>query len=76
MDTLLSSVDEVIEALNGVEATARRYGRGATAVMNWLARQKLPAGLYLVMTADLAAIGKKARPELWGMQVAPKKKAA
>jgi hypothetical protein len=65
---LLETVDEVIDALGGTTATGRIAIRSPQSVTNWRNAQKLPCGTFLRLNRALEAIGKKAPPELWGME--------
>ncbi|WP_375453753.1 hypothetical protein [uncultured Methylobacterium sp.] len=64
---LLQTTGEVIDALGGTAAVARRMGRRMTVVSNWRTGGNFPANTYLTFTAALADIGKEAPARLWGM---------
>lgn len=65
----LITTGAVIDALNGTGAVSRLCGRSPQAVSNWRRddRAKFPAETFVVMQAALAAIGKSAPAQLWGM---------
>jgi hypothetical protein len=69
-DHQLETVDQVIDALGGTCAVARRTARDPRAVSNWRMRGKLPADTYPILVHDLAAKGRKAPPALWGVTLA------
>lgn len=63
----LSTISEVIDALDGPSAIARLTKRTPQAVTNWRAEGRMPAKLYLVMTDALRSRGKRAPADLWGL---------
>lgn len=63
----LRTAQEVIETLGGVSAVAKLTGRTYNAAHNWRSFQRFPSNTYVTMTAALAAQGKTAPAELWGM---------
>ncbi len=67
----LTSIDEVVAALGGVQAvlsmTGRRY---SSAISNWKDRGGFPPTTYLVMSEALKRKGASAPPSLWGMETA------
>lgn len=68
MQTNLTSVDAVIDALGGTGATASLLGyRSNSPVSNWRARGRLPADKFLVMQDELKRRGLIAPPTLWGI---------
>ena len=70
MQVILSTVNDVIDALGGVAAMRDRYGiRSAQVVSNWRTRGNFPPAMHHAMTADLAARGLDADPRLWGQVV-------
>lgn len=64
----LTNVDEVINALGGVDAVAQFTKRGATAVHNWRAYRRFPASLFVKMTGRLKRRGYDAPATLWGQE--------
>lgn len=66
----LETVDQVIDALGGTSAVARRTARDPRAVSNWRMRGKLPSNTYPILVHDLAAKGHRAPAELWGITLA------
>lgn len=58
---------QVIEALGGIDATARLTKRSYNAASNWLGFGRFPSNTYIAMTAALSDRGKSAPASLWGM---------
>ena len=71
MTRQLTTVDEVIDALDGTSETAKLVGRNSQAVSNWRARKQIPAETFVVLSAELRRRGLTAEASLWGM-VEPK----
>jgi len=73
---VLSTVDEVIEALGGTEKVQTlTSAKSPQMISNWRARG-FPARLYLVMSDALERLGKSAPATLWGIDEPPPKVAA
>jgi hypothetical protein len=66
---MLTTVDDVIEALGGTAATAGLAGVSAPAVSNWRERGKIAPGKFLLISEALEARGKEASPEVFGFAV-------
>lgn len=66
----LTTADDVIDALGGTSATGRLTGKSPKAVSNWRKRASLPSDTYLIMSRELAALGKAAPASLWGISEA------
>lgn len=64
----LTTASQVIDALDGTTAVARRHRRSLQAVSNWRATGRIPSRLYPVMTQDLELRGKTARAAIWGIE--------
>ena len=57
---VLSTTEQVIDALDGVNAVAALTGSNYKAVFNWKSFPKFPSKTYLVMTDELERRGKRA----------------
>ncbi len=64
----LETASEVIDALGGTDAAAKIAGVQMPAISNARARNKLPSATFLIFSDALAAVGKRARPALWGIK--------
>jgi len=75
---ILSTTDDVIDALGGNAKCARRIGYEPKTVSAWRGwfRGRFPAETYVVLQRELATIGKTAPASLWGMAEAPSEGAA
>ena len=70
MDAVLKTPAEVIAALGGTNATARRLRLPwPQAVSQWRKRNRIPSELFLSVNDALQAEGKRAAPEVFGMAV-------
>lgn len=67
---MLSTIDELIDALGGPSKVALIGGVGLTAVSNWRSRGKIPAEKFMLFSAALSAMGKTAAPALFGFEPA------
>lgn len=65
---MISTVDDVIEALGGSGATASLVGLGTSAVSNWIARGKIAPDKFLIIKAALADLGKDVDPSVFGFK--------
>ena len=66
---VLSTVDDVIDALGGTYETARLLDlKYPQPVSQWRKRARLPADKFLIMQSELEKRGKTAPPELWGIK--------
>jgi len=64
---ILTTHRAVVDELGGVEAVIKLTGvKSDTVVYNWMARQKFPPELYVLMSRALVGVGKTAPPSLWG----------
>jgi hypothetical protein len=63
----LTTAGEVIDALGGTAETARKTNRQMQAVSNWRKSGRLPAETFLIVSDELAKLGRAAPPELWGI---------
>jgi hypothetical protein len=68
MIRLLSSVDDVIEALGGTGAVAALAGVGEPAVSNWRARGKISQGNFFVIKDALAEKRMQVSPAVFGFK--------
>ena len=75
-DQILTTTDEVMDALGGTGAVAVLTGRTSPAASNWRGFDTFPANTYVVMTEALRALGKTAPDSLWGMKTAPEQERA
>ena len=66
---ILQTADQVLEALGGSQGVAEITGSKLNAVGNWKIIKSFPANTYVVMTAALAARGKRAPASLWRMKL-------
>lgn len=64
---MLSTVDEVIEAVGGTAAAAKLAGVGPPAVSNWRSRGRIASEKFMIFAAALRANGKEASPDVFGM---------
>jgi len=55
--TLLTTFEEVVRELGGITAISRLAGRSRTAVCNWKAARKFPAGEYPTIRDALIELG-------------------
>jgi hypothetical protein len=65
---ILTTIEDVIDLLGGIDAVAEFTGRGYTAVHNWRREGRFPASLYLKMTRRLKRRKAAALPSLWGQE--------
>lgn len=63
----LATVDEVFDALGGIDAVADLTSSKPKAVLNWKYFKHFPSRTYLAMTAELKKRGKRAPATLWKM---------
>lgn len=68
---LLTTVDEVIEALGGNIAVIVLTGRTPQAISNWRHEGRIAPYLFHLMSSRLAVLGLSADPRLWGQQGSP-----
>lgn len=66
---MLTTVDEVIEAMGGGSACASLAGVGRAAVSNWRERGRFPSDLLFLFSGALAEKGKEADPALFGQRL-------
>lgn len=64
---MLSTVDEVIEAVGGTAAAAGIAGVSPPAVSNWRGRGRIPSEKFMIFAAALRGLGKEASPDVFGM---------
>lgn len=67
LSIMLSTVDEVIEAVGGTAAAARLAGVGAPAVSNWRSRGRIASEKFMIFADALREGGKEASPDVFGM---------
>jgi hypothetical protein len=65
---LLSTLKEVLAALDGGSAAARMAGCTPQNMTNALARGRLPPSTFLIFTHELERRGYRASPRLWGIK--------
>lgn len=70
---ILRTTSDVINALGGIAALAQLTGVSNPGVYNWRAGRQFPADTYLLIKAELKALGHDAPDHLWPMRT---KKAA
>jgi hypothetical protein len=68
MQSELSSADQVIEALGGIQALMDLTGRKYSAVHHWRSCGSFPSSTYLILTTELHRKGLTASPSLWRMR--------
>lgn len=64
---MLTSVNEVVDALGGPSAVGSHYGIGQSAVSNWILRGYVPPGWHLRIYLRLKRMGFKAHPSVFGL---------
>jgi len=69
MQHQLQTVDEVVDALGGIKATATLVGAKYTAAHNRRTHKRSPAKFYLVLLDGFASRGLDAPASLWGMRL-------
>lgn len=72
---MLTTVDDVIEALGGTAAAAGLTGVSAPAVSNWRERGKIAPDKFLLIREALAAQGKEACLSVFGFKVSDEARA-
>lgn len=66
-ESSLETAEAVVRALGGPTKVARLTGRSPQQVWNWKKKEgRFPGAFFLLMTHELAAIGKRAPASLWG----------
>ena len=70
MHRTLSTSDEVIEALGGIEGLMELTNSKRPRVLNWRAFQRFPSRMYIIMIGALRSRGYNAPTSLWGMHEA------
>jgi len=65
---MLTTVDEVIEALGGTAAAASLAGVSAPAVSNWRERGKIASDKFLLIREALAASGREVDGSVFGFK--------
>jgi hypothetical protein len=68
---MLTTVDEVIDALGGTKRAALLSGADPRAVSNWRRYGRLPSKLFVLHLSELAKGGLDAPPALWGQVEGP-----
>lgn len=68
VDSMIDSVDKVVEALGGPAEVAKLCGVGTSAVSNWAARGKISKGSFLTVRDALAARSLEASPAVFGFK--------
>ena len=63
---MLTSVDDIVEALGGTGKVARATGVVPSAVSNWRAAKKIPSDQYLNISTMLKEIDQTAAPGVFG----------
>ena len=64
-DDILRGVSDVVEALGGTNAAARKVGIGPPAVANWIANDCFPPARFIAIDTELRKLGKTADPALF-----------
>lgn len=72
---MLTSVDDVIEALGGTAAAAGLAGVSAPAVSNWRERGKIAPDKFLLISEALRAKGAEVSPSVFGFKVSDEARA-
>lgn len=65
---MLTTVDDVIDALGGPTKTAAVAAVGPSAVVNWRTRKEIPSDCFLLIRDALAALGKEVAPDVFGFK--------
>lgn len=65
---MITSVDQMIDALGGTTAAADLAGIDKRVVSNWRARKRVPAEYFLTLSQALADLGKEADPAIFGIK--------
>ena len=65
---MLKSVDDIIEALGGTSAVAKRAGVSPSAVSNWRALGSIPAEYFLAFEAWAGERGVRLDPSVFGFK--------
>lgn len=65
---MITSVEQMIDALGGTSAAADLVGIDKRVVSNWKARGRVPAGYFFALTDALGAEGKEVDPAIFGMK--------
>lgn len=68
MHSELSSAEQVIGALGGIQGLMDLTGRKYSAVHHWRSCGSFPASTYLLLTDELQRRGLTANPSLWRMR--------
>lgn len=69
---MLRTANEVIDALGGTSAVCRLTKRKSPQVVSyWRAANRIPAYAYLTITRELAKIGCRVSPDLFGIVDSP-----
>ena len=71
---LLSTVKDILTALDGGSAAARLAGCTPQNMTNALARDRLPPSTFLIFTEELARRSFRAPPHLWGIKPLKKRR--
>ncbi len=66
-EPLLTSAEQIFDALGGASAIAEMTGATPKAVTNWKYFNAFPSRTYLVLTVELRKRGKRAPASLWKM---------
>lgn len=72
---MLTTVDEVIEALGGTAAAAGLIGVSAPAVSNWRDRGKIAPDKFLLVKGALASLGKEVDPRVFAFKMSEEARA-
>lgn len=67
MERELTSAAEVMDALGGIDATARIAGARYKAAANWKSFNRFPSRTFVTLTRALRERGLCAPASLWGM---------
>jgi hypothetical protein len=70
LHAMLTSVEQVIEALGGTFKAAEAAKVGPSAVSNWKTRGRIPSDRFFVITDALRREGKAVSPGLFGFAAA------
>ncbi len=68
VESMLGTIDSVIEALGGATKVAELCGVGPSAVSNWIARGRISKGSFFAVREALAAKGLEASPAIFGFK--------
>lgn len=67
MDTMIRTVDDVIDALGGDTVVGKKFRLSQSAVANWRIRGEIPGAWHLRIFVDLRRMGLPFDPAVFGL---------